>query len=120
MVRPETGMTIREAALEELRREVDPYGGKASDFVIHHASGSIAGMRGLAADTAGLAKDKYPPNRLASRLIGALGGPDRYWFGGVAICGYHPGNEGEPLLCGLSDSQCHLITQVYSALYEEA
>lgn len=61
LVRPETGLVIREAALKVLRREVDPYGGDAFGFVIHRASGSSAGMRGLIADTAMPAKDRYPP-----------------------------------------------------------
>ncbi|MFE6691023.1 hypothetical protein ACFVFQ_31725 [Streptomyces sp. NPDC057743] len=120
VVNPDGNMDIREAALQELRQMVNPYGGDTSDFVIHRAFGPNAGMRGLVADTAGLAKDRYPPNHLAGRLIDALGGPDRYWFGSLAICGYRLGIDGELLLCGLSDSQRHLITQVYSAVHEQA
>ncbi|MFE6690233.1 hypothetical protein ACFVFQ_27655 [Streptomyces sp. NPDC057743] len=120
LVSPDADLDIQEAVLEALPQEVNPYGGHATDFVIHRAFGSSAGMRGLVADTAELAKDRYPPNRLATRLIDALGGPDRYCFGHVAICGYRLGQEDELLLCGLSDSQCHLITQVYSAVYEQA
>ncbi|MGI5466608.1 hypothetical protein [Streptomyces sp. CA-132043] len=67
------------------------------------------------AGTAGPNKTKYQPNRLASRLIDALAGPVRYWFGTVTIFGYHLGEDGNFLPRGLSDSQRNLIGQVYVA-----
>lgn len=121
LVSPGTsGLTIREAAWDRLWQAADPYGGVTSEFVIHRVSRAGLGMQGLVADAAWLAKDRYPPNHLAGQLVGALGGPDRYWFGDVVICGLRLGDTGEPVLCGLDDNQCRLVRQAYSAVHEEA
>ncbi|MFI1628203.1 hypothetical protein ACH4YO_29300 [Streptomyces noursei] len=112
LIGPDDSLDLLEAAPEMFRRQADPYNGDTSEFVIHRATVSSVGMRGLAACAAVLATDRYPPNHLAGRLVRGLGGPDRYWFGRMILCGYRLENGGETVLCGLDDSQCRLITDV--------
>ncbi|QRX90220.1 hypothetical protein [Streptomyces noursei] len=99
LIGPDGGLDFLEAAPEMFRCEADPYNGDTSEFVMHRATVSGVGMRGLAACAAVLATDRYPPNQLAGRPVRALGGT---------------------ALCGLDDSQCRLITDVYATIHEGA
>ncbi|WP_143070898.1 hypothetical protein [Streptomyces malaysiense] len=100
-------------------RDADPQHGTAAAFTIQRAAWGGNGLHGHVSDVAVLGT--CPPNRVATSLVAALGGPQEYIFGNLAICGSQsaPGNE-EPLLCGLTEAQQDLIHDVHAAVSKEA
>ncbi|MEU9125014.1 hypothetical protein AB0C96_35110 [Streptomyces sp. NPDC048506] len=117
LINPDTSLDFRGGLPDLMLRGADPHHGMTSEFTIQRESLARNGMHGFFAHAAGLGRDKYPPNHVAGPLIAALGGPDRYWFGSLTICGCRPvAATGRAELCGLSMAQQRLIAQVHATV----
>ncbi|MFJ3921575.1 hypothetical protein [Streptomyces sp. NPDC090022] len=117
LISPDGSLQFRDGAAEHMGEDADPHNGAPSGFTILRPSWGARGLHGHVGDSSALARDVYPPNHVAGRLVAALGGPERYVFGNLTICGSHiPQGSEEPEICGLSEAQQRLITAVHTAV----
>ncbi|MGV9933951.1 hypothetical protein ACWC4C_32620 [Streptomyces olivaceoviridis] len=120
LICPDGRLEFRDGVPDQMLGDADPQHGAPAAFIIHRAAWGGHGLHGHVSDVSRLA-GIYPPNHVATSLVAALGGPEEYVFGNLAICGSQrtPGSE-ETLLCGLTEAQQDLIQDVHTALSNEA
>jgi hypothetical protein len=120
LIRPDGSLQLRDGVPDQMCKDADPHHKAPAAFTIQHPARGGIGLHGHVAGTSALDGDAYPPNRAASPLVAALGGPDQYIFGNLTICGSRiaPG-AGETTLCSLTEAQQRLIHDVHTTVSKE-
>jgi hypothetical protein len=121
LIRPDGGLEFRDGVPDQMCKDTDSHQRTPAAFVIQRAAWGGNGLHGHVARTSAMAGDAYPPNRIASPLVAALGASDQYFFGNLTICGSRTTPDiGETLLCGLTEAQQRLIHEVHTTVSDEA
>ncbi|MFR9676907.1 hypothetical protein [Streptomyces sp. TR02-1] len=109
-------LELREGVVTRMDQDTDPEQWAAAGFLIHRATWGTPGLEGRIG-RGSLLSGSYPPNRTATMLVAVLGGPEKYVFGNLAICGVRAtSNSRDPTLCGLTAAQQDLIRDVHTAV----
>ncbi|MGJ5749811.1 hypothetical protein FB563_5937 [Streptomyces puniciscabiei] len=119
LIRPDGRLEFRDGVPDQMLRDADPQHGAPAAFTIQRSAWGGNGLHGHVSDVSRLA-GTYRPNHVATSLVAALGGPEEYIFGNLAICGsWSAPDNGEPLLRGLTEAQQDLIHDVHTAVSKE-
>lgn len=117
---PDGHLEFRDGVPDRMFGDSDPEHGRPVAFTIQRASWGGSGLQGHISNGSCFSAT-CPPNRIATTVVTALGGPQEYIFGNLTICGSQSFSvSGEPLLLrGLTEAQRHLIGDVHTTVCKE-
>ncbi|MFD7973711.1 hypothetical protein [Streptomyces clavifer] len=121
LIDPDGQLEFCKGVPDQMLGSSDPQHGTPAAFTIQPAVLGINGLQGHIINGSCLVR-AYRPNRIATAVVTALGGPQEYIFGNVTVCGSQNALVGEerPYLCGLTDAQQDLIWDIHTAISKEA
>lgn len=121
LIDPDGRLEFRDGVPDRMLGNSDPQHGAPVAFTIQRAAWGGNGLQGHIGNVSCLVST-YPPNRIATGVVAALGGPQEYIFGNLTVCGSQSFSvSGKPyFLCALTEAQQDLMGDVHTAVLKRA